>query len=140
MSAPRYLGRARIRGVLYDLGSYPGLALGGTDPDPVPGDVYAITPELERQLDVIEAVAPVSSGEYARRHVDSFSTAGLCAVWSTKSIRSACGAGRASPRGIGNGVADACLSVPHPVSCNAGPGRGGLSWLHFKASPFCFII
>ncbi|MEQ1659177.1 MAG: gamma-glutamylcyclotransferase family protein [Hylemonella sp.] len=66
--APRYLGQARICGVLYDLGPYPGLVLGGTDP--VLGEVYAIVPELERQLDVIEAVAPVPSGEYARRHVE----------------------------------------------------------------------
>lgn len=66
--APRYLGQARICGVLYDLGPYPGLVLGGTDL--VQGEVYAIVPELERQLDVIEAVAPVPSGEYARRHVE----------------------------------------------------------------------
>ncbi len=66
--APRYLGRARIGGVLYDLGPYPGLVLGGTDP--VLGEVYAVTPELERQLDVIEEVAPVPSGEYARRQVE----------------------------------------------------------------------
>ncbi len=66
--APRYLGQARISGVLYDLGSYPGLVLGGADP--VQGEVYAITPELEHQLDVIEEVAPVPSGEYARRHVE----------------------------------------------------------------------
>ncbi|MDZ4075253.1 MAG: gamma-glutamylcyclotransferase family protein [Hylemonella sp.] len=66
--APCYLGQARIGGVLYDLGPYPGLLLDGTEP--VLGEVYAITPELERQLDVIEEVAPVPSGEYARRHVE----------------------------------------------------------------------
>ncbi|MFN4350209.1 MAG: gamma-glutamylcyclotransferase [Hylemonella sp.] len=66
--APRYLGQARIGGVLYDLGSYPGLVLGGADQ--VLGEVYAIDSELDRQLDVIEEVAPVPSGEYARRHVE----------------------------------------------------------------------
>jgi len=66
--APRYLGQARIGGVLYDLGPYPGLVLGGTEP--VLGEVYAIAPELEQQLDVIEEVAPLPSGEYARRHVE----------------------------------------------------------------------
>lgn len=66
--APRFLGQARIGGVLYDLGPYPGLVLGGADQ--VLGEVYAIAPELERQLDVIEEVAPVPSGEYARRHVE----------------------------------------------------------------------
>lgn len=66
--APRYLGQARIRGALYDLGPYPGVVLGGEAW--VRGEVYAITPELESELDRIEEVAPVPSGEYARRHVD----------------------------------------------------------------------
>lgn len=66
--APRYLGPARLRGLLYDLGPYPGLVLGGEAW--VQGEVYAITPELERELDRIEEVAPVPSGEYVRRHVD----------------------------------------------------------------------
>ncbi|WP_254607034.1 gamma-glutamylcyclotransferase [Rhodoferax sp. BAB1] len=66
--APLYLGPARISGALYDLGPYPGLVLGGADQ--VQGEVYAIAPELERQLDVIEEVAPVPSGEYVRRHVE----------------------------------------------------------------------
>ncbi len=66
--APRLLGTARIRGTLYDLGPYPGLLLGGETW--VQGEVYAITAELEAQLDRIEEVAPVPSGEYARRHVD----------------------------------------------------------------------
>lgn len=66
--APRYLGEARIRGVLYDLGHYPGVILGGEGW--VQGEVYAITSALELQLDVIEEVAPESSGEYARRHLD----------------------------------------------------------------------
>lgn len=66
--APRYLGPARIPGALYDLGPYPGMILGG--PGWVLGEVYAITRALEQQLDVIEEVAPVPSGEYARREVD----------------------------------------------------------------------
>ncbi len=66
--APRLLGPARIRGALYNLGAYPGVILGGEGW--VQGEVYAITPELEQQLDVIEEVAPVPSGEYTRRHLD----------------------------------------------------------------------
>ncbi|MDP3702085.1 MAG: gamma-glutamylcyclotransferase family protein [Hylemonella sp.] len=66
--APLCLGPARIRGVLYDLGPYPGMILGGADW--VYGEVYAIAAELERQLDAIEEVAPVPSGEYARRYLD----------------------------------------------------------------------
>ena len=66
--APRLLGLARLRGALYDLGPYPGVILGGEGW--VQGEVYAITPELEQQLDVIEEVAPVPSGEYGRRHLE----------------------------------------------------------------------
>jgi gamma-glutamylcyclotransferase (GGCT)/AIG2-like uncharacterized protein YtfP len=68
LPAPRLLGLARIRGTLYDLGPYPGVILGGAGW--VQGEVYAITAELERQLDEIEEVAPVPSGEYTRRHLD----------------------------------------------------------------------
>ncbi len=66
--APQFLGWARIHGALYDLGPYPGVVLGGQGW--VQGEVYAITPELERQLDVIEEIAPVPSGEYVRRHLE----------------------------------------------------------------------
>ena len=65
---PRLLGHARLRGTLYDLGPYPGVILGGEGW--VQGEVYATAPELERQLDEIEEVAPVPSGEYTRRHLD----------------------------------------------------------------------
>lgn len=65
--APRFLGLARIHGTLYDLGPYPGIVLGGEGW--VQGEVYAISAELERQLDLIEEVAPVPSGEYLRRHL-----------------------------------------------------------------------
>lgn len=65
--APRFLGNACIRGALYDLGPYPGVVLG--EEGWVRGEVYAITAELEQQLDMIEEVAPVPSGEYARREV-----------------------------------------------------------------------
>ena len=66
--APRYLGPSRLRGTLYDLGPYPGVLLGGAGE--VQGEVYVVTPALERQLDVIEEVAPVPSGEYRRRCVE----------------------------------------------------------------------
>jgi gamma-glutamylcyclotransferase (GGCT)/AIG2-like uncharacterized protein YtfP len=66
---PVYCGAARVRGVLYDLGPYPGVIL-GSQGGWVSGEVYAITPELEQQLDRIEEVAPAPSGEYARRHID----------------------------------------------------------------------
>lgn len=65
---PRYLGLAFIAGTLYDLGPYPGVILGGVGL--VKGEVYEIGDELLPQLDRLEEVAPVSSGEYERRYVD----------------------------------------------------------------------
>lgn len=67
--APVFVGTSRVNGTLYHLGdcNYPGLRLGGTTW--VHGDVYQITPELERQLDEIEQVWPIETAEYSRRDV-----------------------------------------------------------------------
>jgi gamma-glutamylcyclotransferase (GGCT)/AIG2-like uncharacterized protein YtfP len=65
--APRWVGHASVAGTLHHLGAYPGLVLGGQDL--VRGEVYEISPELERQLDEIEEVWPQQSGEYIRREV-----------------------------------------------------------------------
>lgn len=65
--APRFVGAARIRGVMFHLGRYPGVILG--DEGWVLGEVYAILPELERQLDVIEELYPQQSDEYRKRWV-----------------------------------------------------------------------
>ena len=65
--APVFICDAQIKGTLYNLGSYPGARLGGENW--VQGEVYQITPELERQLDAIEEVWPQQTGEYARREV-----------------------------------------------------------------------
>ena len=66
---PRWVGRASVEGVLYDLGGYAGLVL-GIDQHPrqkmVRGEVYEISDGLELLLDVIEEVAPRTSGEYAK--------------------------------------------------------------------------
>lgn len=62
-----FRGDGKINGILYDLGSYPGVRLGGEQW--VQGEVYQITPELERQLDAIEEVWPQQTGEYVRRQV-----------------------------------------------------------------------
>ena len=61
------MGNGQINGTLYNLGSYPGVRLGGVRG--VQGEVYQITPELERQLDEIEEVWPQQTGEYERREV-----------------------------------------------------------------------
>jgi gamma-glutamylcyclotransferase (GGCT)/AIG2-like uncharacterized protein YtfP len=65
--APRFIGTGSVAGVLYDLGPYPGLLLGGAGR--VVGEVYAISAGLERLLDEIEEVWPQQSGEYSRREV-----------------------------------------------------------------------
>ena len=65
--APVFLSNGQINGILYDLGSYPGVRLGGVRW--VKGEVYHIIPELERQLDEIEEVWPNQTGEYARCEV-----------------------------------------------------------------------
>jgi gamma-glutamylcyclotransferase (GGCT)/AIG2-like uncharacterized protein YtfP len=65
--APRFVADARIHGTLYDLGSYPGAVLGGSGL--LFGEVYAIAPALEAQLDRLEEVRPDDSGEYIKREV-----------------------------------------------------------------------
>jgi gamma-glutamylcyclotransferase (GGCT)/AIG2-like uncharacterized protein YtfP len=63
--APRFRGTGRIAGVLYDLGPYPGVLLGGEGR--VVGEVYEVMPEVERALDVLEEVRDDDEGEYRRR-------------------------------------------------------------------------
>ncbi|WP_395055008.1 gamma-glutamylcyclotransferase [Polaromonas sp.] len=65
--APQFAGMATVAGVLYDLGPYPGLRLGGEGR--VTGEVYAISAELEQRLDEIEEVWPQQTGEYSKREV-----------------------------------------------------------------------
>lgn len=72
--APRYVGRSSLKGVLYDLGSYPGLILAPSDAldssveaKQVIGEVYAVLPALEDNLDELEGLLPVPTGEYVKR-------------------------------------------------------------------------
>lgn len=67
LPAPQFVGMGSVAGVLYDLGPYPGVLLGGDDR--VQGEVYVISADLERLLDEIEEVWPQQSGEYSRREV-----------------------------------------------------------------------
>ena len=67
LPAPRRRGPAHVRGVLYDLGAYPGVVLG--EPGWIQGEVYEISPVLERLLDEIEEVWPQQSGEYCKREM-----------------------------------------------------------------------
>ena len=67
LPAPVWVGPGHVMGTLYDLGSYPGLALGAGGE--VIGEVYQVTAAVERLLDEIEEVWPQDSGEYTRSHV-----------------------------------------------------------------------
>lgn len=66
--AAQFVAAASIAGTLHDLGSYPGVLLGGTGS--VRGEIYRIEPELEAQLDVLEDVKPAGSGEYLKRELE----------------------------------------------------------------------
>ena len=65
--SPRFVGRGRARGVLYDLGPYPGARFGGDDW--VVGEVFAIEAALEQRLDEVEEILPEPTGEYDKRLV-----------------------------------------------------------------------
>jgi gamma-glutamylcyclotransferase (GGCT)/AIG2-like uncharacterized protein YtfP len=74
----RFLGCARVSGTLYQVAWYPGLVLGQAEDHAIDGaaaqvsvvgEVYAIGPELERQLDQIEEVYPQQRDEYFKREV-----------------------------------------------------------------------
>ena len=65
--APRLLGTASVQGTLHHLGDYPGIVLGGASL--VHGEVYAIDPALEPQLDEIEMIYPQRRDEYFKRHI-----------------------------------------------------------------------
>ena len=64
---PLFVGNAVIAGTMHHLGAYPGVVLGGAGR--VVGEVYAITPALERLLDTIEAVYPQQTDEYFKRRI-----------------------------------------------------------------------
>ena len=67
--APLWVGRATIAGKMYHLGAYPGVLLDETTNSRVHGEVYAIEPALERELDELEEVYPQQSEEYFKREI-----------------------------------------------------------------------
>lgn len=60
---------ATLRGVLYSLGWYPGLVLGGADATAVVAEVYEIDAALEKALDELEEVTDQPESEYTKREV-----------------------------------------------------------------------
>ena len=61
---PLFTGLAWLKGQLYSRGWYPGILLGGEQW--VLGEVYQVSAQMLAQLDVLEELAPVPSGEYQR--------------------------------------------------------------------------
>jgi gamma-glutamylcyclotransferase (GGCT)/AIG2-like uncharacterized protein YtfP len=56
-----------VKGSLYHMDWYPGLALGGEQAVTVVGEVYEVTPQLEAMLDAIEGVVTGDGSEYFKR-------------------------------------------------------------------------
>lgn len=70
-----FVGRASVRGQLYDFGEYPGLRLGESGLH-VAGEVYEVSEEVLRKLDDIEAPA-----YYSRREVEVSLGDGTVKCW-----------------------------------------------------------
>jgi gamma-glutamylcyclotransferase (GGCT)/AIG2-like uncharacterized protein YtfP len=68
--APRYIGMGEVKGSLYHLDWYPGLALGGEEAVTVIGEVYEVTPQLEAVLDEIEGIVTGEGSEYFKRDLE----------------------------------------------------------------------
>ena len=66
--APVFVGTGRIGGTMYHFDRYPGVTLGGEGV--IEGEVYAVTPQLERLLDEIEELYPQQTNEYFKRDID----------------------------------------------------------------------
>ncbi len=66
---PHFVGAGSVGGVMYHLGGYPGVVLNNSLEYNIVGEVYAITPELEKVLDEIEMIYPQQRDEYNKRMV-----------------------------------------------------------------------
>ena len=71
----KFVGRASVRGSLYDLGDYPGLLLGGSG-STVAGEVYEVDDAILNRMDDIEA-----ADDYRRRRVEVSLDTGASACW-----------------------------------------------------------
>jgi gamma-glutamylcyclotransferase (GGCT)/AIG2-like uncharacterized protein YtfP len=68
---PQFVGRTTMAGLMYHLGGYPGVVFCSwpwrADAPQVQCEVYAVSAQLERVLDDIEAAPPSSPDEYRKR-------------------------------------------------------------------------
>ena len=80
---PKYLGMGEVKGSLYHLDWYPGLALGGEQAVTVVGEVYEVTQQLEAVLDEIEGLVDGDHSEYFKRdlHVEVAGRAVPCFLY-----------------------------------------------------------
>ncbi|TAG24701.1 MAG: gamma-glutamylcyclotransferase [Burkholderiales bacterium] len=69
--APKFLGQTSIAGTMYHFGGYPGVILGyeKSGHGQIVGEVYEVSPELEKVLDAIEAQYPVAPDYYIKRSI-----------------------------------------------------------------------
>jgi gamma-glutamylcyclotransferase (GGCT)/AIG2-like uncharacterized protein YtfP len=67
---PKYLGMGEVKGSLYHMDWYPGLALGGEQAVTVVGEVYEVTRDLEVVLDEIEGLVDGAHSEYFKRDME----------------------------------------------------------------------
>jgi gamma-glutamylcyclotransferase (GGCT)/AIG2-like uncharacterized protein YtfP len=70
LPTPKYVGTGEVKGSLYHLDWYPGLALGGEEAVTVVGEVYEVTPHLETVLDAIEGLVDGDHSEYFKRDLE----------------------------------------------------------------------
>lgn len=112
---PLFVGRARVRGRLYGMGSYPGLVL-DSSAGWVEGEVYRIDSRLEPVLDGIEELYPQQRDEYAKRVIDvELLPAGEEAGEAPDGLPAAHAAARETR--TGDGRAGARGDRPQPVRC-----------------------
>ncbi|GAA4337963.1 gamma-glutamylcyclotransferase [Pigmentiphaga soli] len=69
LPAPEPMGRARVRGRLYDFGDWPGLVEAADGPA-VLGEVYRIGPALLAAMDEVEEYVPGQDTLFVRRRVE----------------------------------------------------------------------
>lgn len=68
-----FLGPARCRGRLFDLGEYPGLVIGGVWRwFWVQGELYSVGPEILERVDEYEGCANGVGGDFCREHLEVF--------------------------------------------------------------------
>ena len=67
MPTPTWVGYATVAGTMFHIGTYPGVALGGSST--IIGEVYGVDAAVEARMDQIETEYPGRPDEYIKREV-----------------------------------------------------------------------